>query len=235
MNNVIAQLSSETAKNLLQRQQIHGNNLANSQTTGFKADLDYVVDGELKTGSFMQVGHGRATGRDTDLAIIGEGWFVVQNKEGKEAYTRAGDFVIDGHGFLKTGTGLEVMGTGGPIALPAFKTMDIAQDGSISILPADATEATERTTIGRIKCVNPATRNLIKGDDGLFYMRHGSAAEHDASVTVQSGYLEESNVNTIAVMTQMIDASRHFEMQLKMLRALKENDEAESKIIERST
>lgn len=71
--------------------------------------------------------------------------------------------------------------------------------------------------IERIRLVNPDVNELERGDDGLFRMADGGEAPVDAEVRVVSGMLEGSNVNTVEALTRMIELSRHFEMQVKMM------------------
>src|SRR5690606_21844374 len=87
---------------------------------------------DFEQGSMIQ------TGRDLDLAVAGQGWLAVQAEDGTEAYTRAGDLSIDANGMLRTGSGLPVLGNGGPIALPPSAKVQIGQDGTISVIPLGA-------------------------------------------------------------------------------------------------
>ena len=75
------------------------------------------------------------TGRDLDVAVQGEGYIAVQGLDGREAYTRAGDLRIDASGQLRTGTGLAVLGDGGPVAVPPHYSIAIGGDGTVSIVP----------------------------------------------------------------------------------------------------
>ena len=232
------------AKETLRAQTVNNHNLANVSTTGFRADLaafqSRAVDG---TGFASRVyatnasvgwddtsGALLTTGRDLDVAINGPGWIAVQDPDGKEAYTRAGNLQIDPTGQLMTATGRPVLGDGGPINVPPYSSIFFARDGSISIV-AQGQAPDTTATVDRIKLVNPADADIQRSDDGLFRMKNGSAAEPDANVQISSGTLESSNVNTAEAMVNMIELSRQFEMQVKAIRTAEENGSAASQLL----
>src|SRR4051812_39117035 len=117
------------AKETLRAQASNNHNLANANTTGFRADLaafqaravqgagydSRVYATATSTGFDNSTGAQVETGRDLDVAVRGDGFIAVQGMDGREAYTRAGDLRIEADGSLRTGTGLQVMGDGGPI------------------------------------------------------------------------------------------------------------------------
>ena len=84
------------------------------------------------------------------------------------------------------------MGDGGPIAIPADTSVTVGRDGSVSTVPT-GNRPTQMTPVGRIKLVNPPENELVRGDDGLFRLRSGAAAQADASVKLQGGAVEGSN------------------------------------------
>jgi flagellar basal-body rod protein FlgF len=88
--------------------------------------------------------------------------------------------------------------------------------------------------LGQIKLVNPATTNLAKGADGLFRTKDGSDAAADPTVSITSGALESSNVNTAEVMVSMIDLARSFEQQMKMLQAVQDNSQHADQLLSTS-
>jgi len=224
---------------------VHANNLANVATTGFRADFAQArampVYGEtLPSRAYamtetpatqQQSGALVETGRSLDVAVSGEGWIAVQAADGSEAYTRAGDLQVDINGVLRTGTGLPVMGNGAPIALPPSQSLQIGTDGTISIRPLGAT-AQEVAEIDRIKLVNPPARQLVKGVDGLMHSRDGEPLPATAEVTLESGFLEQSNVNAVAELTDLISLSRQFEMQIKAMRSAEQNAEASARLLQ---
>lgn len=224
---------------------IHANNLANATTTGFRADYAQArampVFGETypsrvyamteRPATRMEAGTMQETGRDLDVAVTGEGWIAVQKPDGTEAYTRAGDLSVDINGVLRNGSGLPVMGNGAPISLPPSQGINIGIDGTISIRPLGAT-AQAVAEVDRIKLVNPERSNLYKGEDGLMYTRDGAVLEADATVRVESGFLEGSNVNAVETLTEIISLSRQFEMQMKLIQNTEQNAEASARLLQ---
>lgn len=231
-------LSMSAAANAMTAQAVNSHNLANVNTTGFRADLSQfrsmpvfgdvypsrVYAMEESPGTDFSHGTIQHTGRDLDIAINGDGWIVVQAQDGTEAMTRAGNLRVSNTGLLENGAGQLVLGDGGPIAMPPYQSIDIGSDGTITIRPVGQDEKT-LATVGRIRLVNPPEGDLKKGEDGLFRLKDGSQAQVDASVLVTAGALESSNVNTVQALVKMIELSRKFEMHMKAMSAVKENDE----------
>ena len=83
----------------------------------------------------------------------------------------------------------------------------------------------------RIKLVNPPSAQLQKGADGLVHLKGGDAAEADASVQLQVGALESSNVNTVEAMVNLIQLARQYETQVKMMANAEENDRASAQLM----
>ena len=127
-----------------------------------------------KPGTNFSPGAMQTTGRDLDVAINGEGLIAVQGEDGKEAYTRAGDLRITPEGLLRTGTGLQVIGQNGPITIPPSEKLTIGSDGTISIVPMGAGNATTLQVLDRIKLVNPEMKDMEKLGDGLLHPKNGS-------------------------------------------------------------
>ncbi|GGP18260.1 flagellar basal-body rod protein FlgF [Silvimonas iriomotensis] len=234
------------AKQSMQRQATISSNLANAATPGFRADLDTFravpVLGEgaqtrafvvaQTTGADLSPGVIQSTGRDMDAAINGDGWFTVQTGSG-EAYTRNGGFEIDASGLLKTRSGLVVMGENGPITVPDNTRISFGSDGTISGTPLDNPSAT--TDLGRLKLVNPAGTDVYKGTDGLFRMRDGSAAQTDENVEVAPDALENSNVNAVDELVNMISSQRHYDMQVQLIQSADTNARSVASIIQFSS
>jgi flagellar basal-body rod protein FlgF len=232
------------AKETLIAQANANNNLANSNTTGFLADLNqfrsmpvfgaghptrvYAMDERPGT----DFGHGsiQYTGRNLDVAAKDGGWIAVQAPDGAEAYTRRGDLRVDQNGLLLTGNGLPVVGNGGPIALPPYEKIDIGVDGTVSIRPLGAGPE-QLAVIDRIKLVGPQFEQMEKGDDGLFRRRDGEPADADPAQRVASGALVASNVNVVDEMVDMIELARRFELQVKMMKTAEENSQASASLV----
>jgi len=197
------------------------NNLANLNTTGFRGEsvmfeeylmpvaemdsfrqpdrqLSYVLD----RGTFHNFDQGNVvtTGAPLDVALQGEGFFVVQAPEG-ERYTRAGSFAIDNTGTLVTLDGKPVMGEGGTIVFgPDDVDIAIAGDGTISV----GGEARDRLRV--VEYAHPQL--LAKVGENLFSGTGGAPAER---TRVMQGALEKSNVTAVAEISRMIEVTRTYE------------------------
>ena len=243
MDNFLFIAMSGAKENMLS-QQLHMNNMANASTTGFRSDFAaarsepvfgpglpsrvYAMSEnpatDFKPGSMI------STGNPLDVAIQGDGFLAVLDKNGKEAYSRAGNFKLTETGVLMTGTGLPVIGDGGPIIIPPAQKVDIMQDGSISIVPIGAVN-NATAVVGRIKLVNPDINLLKKNEAGLIVQKNGEPAEADANVRLISGMVEGSNVNAITEMVNMMSLSRQYEMQVKLMKEAKEMDQSSSQLM----
>ncbi len=224
------------AKHILEQQATASHNLANTTTTGFRAQIDafravpvvsdglatraYVVDSTV--GADFSAGPLVQTGRDLDVALPGKGWIAVQMPDGTEAYTRHGGLKLNENGLLQTAGGLPIAGDGGSITVPPEVTVNIANDGTVAVI-TDTTKPGAATVLGRMKLVNPPEQDLVRGDDGLFRLKNGTAAEADTSVRLASGMLEGSNVNPIDSMVQMISLARSFETQMSLMKNAENN------------
>ncbi|SEO50621.1 flagellar basal body rod protein FlgF [Nitrosovibrio sp. Nv6] len=235
------------AKHTLGQQAAMAHNLANANTTGYRAETSvlravpifsdtlatraFVVDSSA--GADFTPGTEQHTGRELDLAIQGPGWIAVQMEDGTEAYTRNGDLHVSANGVLQTRSGLSVKGDGGTISIPPNTLVTIARDGVISSVPAGAgtSEPNISVMIDRIKLVNPPEGQLTRGLDGLFRLAGGGEAEADAKVTIKSGALEGSNVNVVEALVDMISLSRQFEMHMKMLQNAEGNAQRASVLL----
>ena len=233
------------AKQTLLAQTANANNLANTQTTGFKSDLKQfrsmpvfgagfptrVYAMTERPGTDLSSGSLQTTGRDLDVAIHGEGWLAVKGADGKEAYTRAGDLRITPEGLLQTGTGLQVLGQDGPIAIPPSEKLAIGKDGTISLIPLGSNAST-LAMVDRIKLVKPELANLEKREDGLMHLKNGATLEASADVELVQGALEGSNVNAIEAMVAMIELAKNFELQTKVMKSADENSSMSAKLMQ---
>ncbi len=231
------------AKQAMQRLQVFSNNLANANTVGFRADMVKIISKPVegtglqtrhmtaveKTTSDFSHGSVTQTGRNLDIAIDGDGWLAVQTKSGKEAYTRAGNLQMTPQGLLVTKDGNFVKGNSGLIAIPPAKKIEIGSDGTISIIPLGSDE-TSIATLDRLKLVNPSKSKMYKGADGLFYAL-GGGAKPDSKIKVLSGALENSNVNVVDALVGMVELSREFELQVKMMKTVAENADKATQIL----
>ncbi|MDP3608302.1 MAG: flagellar basal-body rod protein FlgF [Methylophilus sp.] len=235
------------AKHILEQQATTAHNLANSTSTGFKAQVDsfravpvigqglptraFVVDATV--GADFNSGAIEHTGRALDVAIQGDGWLAVQRPDGSEGYTRNGALKLNENGVLQTSSGLTVLGDGGPISIPPNVSITIGKDGTISSV-ADESVPGPTNVIGRLKLVNPDTANLKRSEEGLFVTKNGALPEADASVSVVSGALESSNVNVVDAMVNMISLARQFDMQMKLVQSAENNANKASQLFNMS-
>ena len=233
------------AHNIQYAQALNNHNLANVSTTGFQRDLGQArtmpVFGDglpsrvyaltERPGLDAQPGPLQTTGNALDIAVDGDGWIAVQAADGSEAYTRRGDLKVSIDGRLTTGAGDPVLGDGGPIALPPADRIEIGDDGTISIVP-QGESATTLVVVERIKLVKPEPGELEKNDQGLATLREeGAATPADASVRLASGVLEGSNVNAADALVTMLELSRQFELQIKMMKASGENSSLSNRLL----
>jgi flagellar basal-body rod protein FlgF len=232
------------AKQILRAQAANNNNLANASTTGFRADLSAfqtqnVVGAGLASRAYASnqtvgwdptSGALEHTGRDLDVAVKGAGWIAVQAPDGTEAYTRAGDLHVDPTGVLTTVSGLPVLGDSGPVTVPPHSSITVGDDGTVSVVPLGQ-QAKTVSAVARIKLVNPPASDITRGADGLFRMAAGGEAPPDANVHLVSGALESSNVNIAAAMTNMIELSRSYDLQVKAMRAAEETAASGTKLL----
>ncbi len=233
------------AKQTLLAQASNANNLANAQTTGFKSDLEQfrsmpvfgpgyptrVYAMAERPGSDMSMGSIQTTGNELDVAIKGEGWFVVEGENGNEAYTRAGNLKITPEGRLLTGSDSAIYGNDGPITLPPAEKITIGSDGTISIVPIGG-NASDSVVVDRIKMVKPELKNLEKLGDGLMHTKDGSVPGADANISMVQGALEGSNVNAVSAMVEMIELARNFELQTKVMKNADDNSGVSAKLMQ---
>ena len=215
------------AERAFHAQQVHANNLANADTAGFRADYE-VASAQVVQGYGYDTRHQslgatdavlqrngsiKTTGRDLDVAVLGEGYLAVSFGNG-EAYTRAGAMQVDGDGALSI-HGRPVLGDGGAIVLPPHRAVSIAADGTISVLPEGSDEMQE---VDRLKLVD-GSQAMQKNTAGLLVPKQGTTLPASETVRVQAQALESSNVRAVEEMVAVMDVSRQFEIQMKLYQA----------------
>lgn len=232
------------ATQTMQAQAVNSHNLANASTLGFKAQLveaqAVAVRGDsLQTRVNVRSSDGgwdsssgtlQQTGRDLDVALGDNNWLAVQSADGSEAYTRRGDLQIDNLGRLLTGSGEAVMGEGGPLSIPPATSVNVASDGTVSIIPQGQSAAAP-AVVGRLKVVSAQPSQLARGADGLMRAASGTQLSPAAGSVVTSGALESSNVNLADTMVNMISLARQFELQSKLMKTADENAQASSSLM----
>lgn len=239
--------SLSAMRTLMDRQTITASNLANVNTTGFRGDLADTQAAYLGVGvgtvtaraqttqsvqrADMKAGATVATGRGLDVALGGEAMLTVQGPDGQEAYTRRGDLQLSDSGLLTTGDGYPVMGEGGPITLPPADQVTINATGQILIVPQGADPKDPPQQVDRLKLVSNTGTGVTKGDDGLFRVPDKGALPADPDARLTPEALEGSNVNVTQTLTDMIEASRAYETQMKMLSGAKEMDTSSTQLM----
>ena len=197
------------------------NNIANMNTTGFKGERMMFVEHLVKSqesgkllgtklsfardiATMLDVSEGpmETTGNPLDLAITGEGYFVIQTENG-ERYTRNGRFKLDDGGQLVNQNGEPVLSIGGQ---PFFLS---PEDTEISI-SKDGTMSTNNGDLGQIRVVTFDNQQVLeRSAAGLF---SSEAPPKDVQETeIVQGMLEGSNVQPIFEMARMIDIHRTYD------------------------
>lgn len=153
------------------------------------------------------------TGRTLDVAIMGDGFFVVQGPKGP-LYTRNGVFFLDAAGTLVNSTGMPVQGRGGPIILPpdvSTEEISIGRDGSVTA---------RGSQVGQLQtAVFADDKSLVRAGTTLFSAPAGVSSE-DTTVAVLQGSREQSNVSAVHELVRMIVGTRHYEAAQRALSAL---------------
>jgi len=226
-----------------QRQAVLSNNLANTSTNGFRAELSTyravpvrgdgaptrVMALEANSDHLDTPGPAQRTGRNLDAMAKGNAWFSVQALDGTESYTRGGSFEVSPEGILLTSNGLPVLSdNGAPITVPSGSAVSIGFDGTLTATVGNLPPS----NMGRLKLVTPnADDPLKRGTDGLFRSTSGDPLASDSTARVQVGILEGSNVNAIETMVGMIQTARQFETQMRLIQTAEANDKSADKLL----
>ncbi len=191
------------------------NNIANANTTGFQAEqmlfTDYLVDdGNRHKMSFLQdvatyhtqeQGALQATGNPLDVAIEGDGYFVLEIPGGGRAYTRAGNFQLDGNGVLVNHDGLAVLDDGGNRI--QFEDQDsnitFGQNGILLV------DGQERAALGLAEFQNPQNMQQL---GGAMLTSEGEPPRPAINSRVLHGMLEDSNVSAVMEVVDLTKVSR---------------------------
>ncbi len=217
----------------LMRLDVIANNVANADTTGYKKDSVFVQimkdagvaqstgAGELAgldVKEFTDFGEGslRPTNGPLDVAIQGEGFFVLDTPDGTR-YTRNGNFRIADNGDVVNSSSDHLMGTGGKITIPSAEKMQqndltITKGGEIFM---------GQTMLGKIRLVTFSDMQKLMKTAGTMFKSEESPKDvsvSDEKTTVRQGYLEESNVEALTEMVQLVELSRGFETDQRTMR-----------------
>jgi flagellar basal-body rod protein FlgF len=227
-NALLVGLSRQVA--LSREMDVIANNLANMNTTGFKADgavfeeyisptasadnfpaADRRISFVQDRATWMDLSQGplERTGNPLDVAINGKGYLVVQTPRG-ERYTRNGAMQINSNGELVTAEGFQVMGESGPITFqPKDRNIAISQDGTISVQAGN--NAQTESQRGQLRLVSfDQPGRLQKDGAGVFQAPAGVTPQADKLSRVMQGTVEKSNVRSVIEMTRMIEVTRSY-------------------------
>ncbi|MDQ5977291.1 MAG: flagellar basal-body rod protein FlgF [Verrucomicrobiota bacterium] len=210
-------------------------NITSAQTTGYrKRTIQFSTDsaGEVRPGRHGKNGEGSGvpavfpktsnginfisgetmpTRRELDIAIQGEGFFEIQTPDGGKAYTRSGEFRLRPDRTLVTSSGLEVMNTNGdPITLlPGGGAVVVNQDGTVF---------QGSLSLGKLSIQKFAnTAALMPTSGGMFLATPGSGMVEVEEPELMQGYLEQSNVQPLREMVDLVLISRAYEANQKMI------------------
>ncbi len=230
------------------RLSVIANNLANVNTTGFKRDQanfqDLIYQNKRQSGgnttedtrapSGLSIGTGvrvvgteklhtqgniTQTGKALDMAILGRGFFQIQQPDGTTSYTRDGTFQIDANGQVVTSQGLLLQ----PALTIAADTQSITigQDGTVSAVTGNSTTPTQIGNIQLADFVNPP--GLQPEGNNLFSETASSGTPITGTPglsglgSLESGAVETSNVNVVEELVNMIETQRAYEMNSKVI------------------
>lgn len=196
-------------------------NLANLNTVGFKREglFSEILksEGKSQIRSSVDTSQGQIyeTLNPLDLALVGEGMFTIQTQNGYE-FTRKGNFKVSDEGFLVDEQGNSVMGKNGEINLTQFLN---GEESKIKISPNGELSVNE---------LHVADLLIVKIDDyekrktGLNFNSTQDIQDiaQESEFEVRQGYLEESNVNPMVELENMINISKEYETAYKMVNYL---------------
>jgi flagellar basal-body rod protein FlgF len=236
-------------RNLSELQKINAQNLTNMSVPGFRKDLwgqagtGYLSAGQEPSARAFALGTGKSefsyqtgtmdpTGVDTDIAILDDGWFIVQPPDGSPpALSRRGDLSVNAEGVLVNGSDETVLSDGlAPIVVPPYREIQITQIGEILINPL-AAEAGQFVSAGFIGTTTAAGVDLRKSEDGRIRAVDGTLPPPDQIAHMQQGMLESSNVSAVEELVYTIELQRRFEMSVKFIESAKQIDQAAAQIM----
>ena len=233
---------------LRDNQSVTSQNLANVSVPGFQKDVqinfssvyldrDKGIDPRVmalqEPGGFDNTpGPISQTGSPMDVAIDGNGFFIVQpSSGGKIAMSRRGDFGVSANGILTDGTGTKPLSTDlEPIVVPPYRTITISGNGIIEIEPLNGPVG-QKLRVAQLATTAGSEVPLTKTIDGFVRPVDGSIPEPDNRAILLNGFLEGSNVKSVDELVAGIDQSRAYEVNVKFLTTAKEIDEATASLM----
>ena len=190
------------------------NNMANSNTNGFKKDIisfSEALETQSNSSTDFSQGPTRFTGNELDVALNSEGFFKIKTPNGIR-YTRDGAFSVNAEGYLVTGNRDTVLGQNGPIAVEGGE-VTIGRDGQVVV---------NNESVDKILVVNFDEPQLLRKEGFSYYSYQGEnigiSTVPDAEI--QQKYLESSNVNPTQEVIKMIETYRAFESVEKAIQSI---------------
>jgi flagellar basal-body rod protein FlgF len=240
--------ANATIKEMAAARQVLVNELANVSTVGFKSSYDVALQSVKVNGAGFDTrmqaqsvsrdlirldpGSVMATGRPLDIAISGRGVLGVQAANGELAFTRRGDLRVNVDGQMETGNGHLVMGETGPITVPPGLIVTINPDGSVYARDPNQVGNAPSVLIDQLRLRDASEIKLARREDGLFKVVDQPPGSDFTSgpdgITVIPQALEGSNISAIEAMTRLMDHSRSFETQIRIIKETKSLDESGS-------
>jgi len=188
------------------RQAAVANNLANAGTAGFKGERVFaqlLAEGDLvaRSRTNFSAGAMAPTGRDLDVALAGDGFLVVETDDGAERWTRAGSLSLSPEGVLVDGGGRAVLGASGPMVLPPGH-VEITERGEILV---------DGEPLGRLRIERPEEdADPERLGANLWVPTETRVTLEPEEVRVLQGHLEDSNVDPVGALVEMIEIQRAY-------------------------
>ncbi len=223
------------------------NDITNVTTAGFKQTYEATIqphqavgegfDSRLQPRLYttdrvrLTPGPVMVTGRDLDISMNHKTVMGVMGNDGTLAFTRRGDLRVNANGVLETGSGHMVQSQdGGPITIPTGFRINITNTGQIFATDPTQPGVPQEQLIGALLLRDASATHLIKREDGLFRVDEKPLGTDFASgtepISLTSQALEGSSVNPMASMVKLIEQSRSFEHQVRIIKESKSNDES---------
>ncbi|MGI9515707.1 MAG: flagellar hook-basal body protein, partial [Pirellulaceae bacterium] len=216
------------------RHEVIANNLANANSAGFRrtilavstrgsnaaqasGDVNTNLRGSAAARTYVDFTQGNLinTSRKLDVAINGEGFFVIETPAGN-MYTRNGSFQLATDGSIMTTDGMKVLGGGGPLTVPADAALtDI-------VINTDGTIRAAGQEIGQLDVVTFDNLQVLQPVGNTRFSAPADAAAQPVTASLMQGSLESSNTSLVTEMISMIIGMRHFEAAQQGLRSISE-------------
>ena len=241
----LVQIASNAMRIHAENQRLIAAGMANANTIAFKRDYansssayfegpdgqDRAYPTRSENSVDLDIGKIIPTESPLDVALEGNGFFAAKKATGEDVISRRGDLRVGLDRQLRNGENVIMQGDAGPITIPPYETIEISRDGSILVRPPGSEPTTAPIAVGRLKLVSTPSSNVEKGVDGLLRTRDKSVPQADATVSVNSKGLEASNISPIETMVEMLNSSRSFELNVKLLATAKELDSETAKLM----